>query len=110
MGSVAKKALLDFSQQLLSGMGKAFQFVNSQTNVQQNERTSEKTTNFSGSKTEYLKGRILEAQGDFLKTMNSFYAQAAPRLAIPPGEKIIMVLRKNIEIPLIFFKESEVKK
>jgi hypothetical protein len=107
MGSVAKKALLDFSQNLLKGMGKAFQFVNSTTDLSSSEKSTEKSTNFKGSKTEYLKGRILEAQGDFLNTMNSFYAQAAPRLAIAPGEKIIMVLRKNIEIPLIFFKEIE---
>lgn len=109
MRGPAKVAALKFLGDITSAYGSATAAVETTTrSILKNEKseTEDKITNVTGQKRAYVEGKVLEANGDFLKYISSFFASMQPTLAIAPGTKIHIVNRNNIKIPKEFFKEG----
>jgi hypothetical protein len=108
MRGPAKAAALKFLGEITSAYGAATSAAQVTTDVlTSGEKNVEKSTNITGDKNKYVGGKVIEANGDFLKYISSFFQSMQPTLALPPGTKIHIVNRYNIKIPKIFFKIKE---
>lgn len=106
MRGPAKAAALKFLSEITSAYGAATAAAQTTTDVVASETTSDRATNVTGDKNAYAKGKVLEAHGDFLKYVSSFFESMQPTLALPPGTKVHLVNRFNVQIPRAFFKKG----
>lgn len=104
MKGPAKAAALKFLGEITSAYGAATSAVETTTDMLASERSTTKATNITGDKKSYATGKVIEAHGEFLKYISSFFSSMQPTLALAPGTKIHVVNRYNIKIPKVFFK------
>ncbi len=108
MRGPAKAAALKFLGDITSAYGAATAATEmTQQVMTAGERFAEKTTNVTGDKGKYVAGKVVEANGDFLKYISSFFQSMQPTLALAPGAKVHIVNRYNVRIPKVFFKGKE---
>lgn len=98
---------LKFLTTLQEGYGQAMQSVQKTVSAVASEKNSEKIENVTGNKNDFIKGKVLENTSRFLDKVIVFYENMEPTLALPPGTKIHIINRKNIQIPKYFFKMKE---
>lgn len=103
----AKAAALTFLSDITKAYGAATAAAQTRTDVVGGDRYSERSTNVEGNKRAYVEGKVIEAHGDFLKYIASFFNSLQPTLALPPGAKVHLVNRHNVKIPKTFFKKGE---
>ena len=105
MKGPAKAAALKFLGEITSAYGSALSAVETTTQTfKAGEHREDTVKNVTGNKSSYVGGKVLEANGDFLKYIASFFQSMEPTLALAPGTKIHFVNRYNVEIPREFFK------
>lgn len=95
---------LKFVTSLQEGYGQAMQTVQKTVSAVASEKSSEKIENVTGSKNDFVKGKVLENTSRFLDKVIMFYENMEPTLALAPGTKIHVVNRTNIQIPRDFFE------
>ncbi len=110
MRGPAKAAALKFLGEITSAYGAATSAAETTTEVVANEYRTDKTNNVSGDKKKYVGGKVLEANGEFLKYISSFFDSLQPTLALAPGAKVHVVNRFNIKVPKVFFKIKGIQK
>lgn len=106
MKGPAKAAALSFLSEITKAYGAATSAAQTRTDVVGGERYSDKATNVTGDKRAYVEGKVIEANGDFLKYIASFFESLQPTLALPPGTKVHLINRFNVKIPKAFFKKG----
>ena len=106
MGGPARGMALDAISKVVSGVGQAMAAVETTTKAIGNEYDVREIKNITGDKKRYIGGKTLEATGDFLDYVVSFYKSLEPSLALPPGTKIHVMLKNTVSIPYEFFKQS----
>ncbi len=106
MKGPAKAAALNFLSEITKAYGAATAAAQTRTDIVSGERYSDKATNVAGDKKAYVEGKVLEANGDFLKYIASFFESLQPTLALPPGTKVHLINRFNVKIPKAFFKKG----
>ncbi len=106
MKGPAKAAAFNFLAEITKAYGLATAAAQTRTDVVGGDRYSDKATNVTGDKKAYIEGKVLEANGDFLKYIASFFESLQPTLALPPGTKVHLINRFNVKIPKAFFKKG----
>ena len=110
MKGPAKAAALKFLAEITKAYGAATSAAQLRTDIVAGDKTSEKASNVEGNKDAFIRGKVIEAHGDFLTYISSFFSSMQPTLALPPGTKVHLVNRYNVAIPKSFFRTKESKK
>ncbi len=106
MKGPAKAAALKFLSEITSAYGAATSAAQTKTELVSGDKFSDKATNVSGDKNAFVQGKVIEAHGDFLKYISSFFESLQPTLALAPGAKVHLINRFNVKIPKVFFKKD----
>lgn len=107
MKGPAKAAALKFLGEITHAYGAATAAAQTKTEVVSGDKFSDKATNVAGDKNAFIQGKVVEAHGDFLKYISSFFETLQPTLALAPGTKVHLINRFNVKIPKVFFKKGE---
>lgn len=108
MRGPAKAAALKFLGDITSAYGNALSTMETTTRaIRAGEDRDSTVSNVTGDKSKFVGGKVLEANGEFLKYISSFFQAMEPTLALAPGTKIHFVNRYNVEIPKEFFKTTK---
>ena len=89
MKGPAKAAAFNFLADITKAYGSATSAEQTRTEVVGGDRFSEKSTNVSGNKSAFVEGKVIEANGDFLKYIASFLNRYSPRWLCLPEQKCI---------------------
>ncbi len=106
MKGPAKAAALKFLSEITSAYGAATSAAQTKTELVSGDKFSDKATNVSGDNNAFVQGKVIEAHGDFLRYISSFFESLQPTLALAPGAKVHLINRFNVKIPKVFFKKD----
>ncbi len=111
MRGPAMTAAFKFLGDITSAYGSALSAMETTTSsIRKSEDRDDTIKNVTGDKATFSRGKVVEANGEFLKYISSFFQSMEPTLALAPGTKIHFVNRYNIQIPKEFFKTKSEKK
>lgn len=108
MRGPAKAAMIEYLSRIIGSYGEALVSINSEheknTVVNDKLTQTDESRKVTGNQSDYIKGSILQANGDFLNYIKQFYAAMQPTLALAPGTRVHVVIRDNISIPYQMFE------
>jgi hypothetical protein len=110
MRGKAKAMGMEFLQGAIKGYGEATAAAQVTTEVVSGTVNTNPTSgqNITGNQDKYITGQaVASAAGNFLDWYIDFYKSLAPTLATPPGKKVYLSIKGEIQIPKVFFKDAK---